>query len=74
MIMLTKAQQERIARRCTKTLVEAIDTLPKRLAESEPEAAAAIVADLIKAGIILSAPDDEESLFDLLHDYNDDDE
>ena len=47
--MLNEAQHDRIARTCAAALSQAIDALPTLLEESEPEAAAAIVADLIKA-------------------------
>ena len=47
--MLTQSQQERIARRCATAILRSVDAFPELLARSEPEAAAAIVADLIKA-------------------------
>jgi hypothetical protein len=50
---------DRIARKCAAVLSRAIDSLPNLLKESEPEAAAAIVADLIKSymGRPLPEPD-----------------
>jgi hypothetical protein len=61
--MLSETQQTRIARRCTEAIVKAIDAFPGYLAASEPEQAAAIVADVIKSEMSRPAPvEAEESL------------
>lgn len=67
--MLSKTQQERVARRCTSVVIQVIDALPDLLSKSEPEAAAAIVADLIKAGIALPTADESMTLDDLVNSY-----
>lgn len=67
--MLSKTQQERVARRCTSVVIQVIDALPDLLSKSEPEAAAAIVADLIKAGIALPTADESMTLDDFVNSY-----
>jgi hypothetical protein len=66
--MLNPSQQQKIARKCAAALCVAIDAFPKLLASSEVEAAAAIVADLIKTQ--LQAPtvaeDPMESLGEIM--------
>ena len=52
-------QHRRIARKCAAALEQAIDRLPDLLNESEPEQAAAIVADLIKACLARPMPEEE---------------
>lgn len=66
--MLTTDQQQRIARKCTTALGQAIDSLPRLLEDSEPEAAAEIVADLIKSclGQTLPEPDPAASLAEMV--------
>ena len=46
--MLSLAQHERLARKCTTTFARAIDSLPGLLENIDQEAAARIIADLIK--------------------------
>ena len=46
--MLSTPHRQRIDRRCAVVLIKAIDSFPALLADSEPDKAAAIVADLIK--------------------------
>jgi RNA polymerase-interacting CarD/CdnL/TRCF family regulator len=61
--MLTETQQTRIARRCTEAVIKAVDAFPAYLANSEPEQAAAIVADLIKSDTNRPSPvEPKESL------------
>jgi hypothetical protein len=55
--MLNSAQQNHIARTCTNALSSAIGSFGKLLEESDSEAAAAIVADLIKACMGLTPPE-----------------
>jgi hypothetical protein len=65
--MLTETQQTRIARRCTEAVIKAVDAFPAYLASSEPEQAAAIVADLIKSEANRPTPvEPEESLEKIL--------
>ncbi len=45
--MLTKAQQDRIARRCTTAAVKPIDSFHGLLVESDPDEAAAVVAQIM---------------------------
>ena len=47
--MFTVAQHERISRKCYNALTKAVESLPELLSQSDPDRAAAIVADLIKA-------------------------
>ena len=49
--MLTQSQQDRLDRKCVTVLAQAIDAFPTLLADSEPDKAAALVADLIKTQI-----------------------
>lgn len=55
--MLSANQHRRIARSCANAVATAIDTLPKLLAQTEAEVAAAIVADLAKACMGTVAPE-----------------
>ena len=55
--MLDQSQSNRVARKCSTALVRAIDAFPELLAQSEPEAAAAIVADLIKTQLNRPLPE-----------------
>ena len=55
--MLNPSQQEKLNRKCAAVLIQAVDAFPVMLAQSEPEAAAAIVADLIKAQINRPTPE-----------------
>jgi hypothetical protein len=55
--MLTPDQSTRIARKCASALGRSIDALPQLLADSEPEKAAAIVADLVKTLITSPVPE-----------------
>jgi len=57
--MLSTAQHERIARKCTAALSQAIDSLPKLLSTTDSEAAAVIVAGLIKAYIAGPMPESD---------------
>ena len=58
--MLNQSQQARIARRFTSVLLQAIDAFPELLARSEPEAAASIVADLMKTQLTRPPAEPEE--------------
>ena len=55
--MLTPIQQSRLDRRCAAAAAKAIDAFPDLLAQCEAEAAAAIVADLIKAHLARPVPE-----------------
>ena len=55
--MLNPSQQEKLNRKCAAVLNQAVDAFPALLAQSEPEEAAAIVAELIKAQINSPSPE-----------------
>lgn len=55
--MLTNAQHDRIARKCAAALSAVIDALPQLLADSDPDTAALIAADLVKAYLVGPTPD-----------------
>ena len=55
--MQTQTQQEKLNRKCAAVLSRAVDALPALLAQAEPEAAAAIVADLIKTQLNRPVPE-----------------
>jgi hypothetical protein len=55
--MLTTPQNDRIARKCAAVLTKTIDAFPDLLAQVEPEVAAAIVADLLKALLVRPLPE-----------------
>ena len=57
--MLTVTQHARVARKCTQALTAAIEALPDFLADTDSEAAAKIVADLIKSYISGPAPESD---------------
>lgn len=59
--MFTKSQSDRIARRCTTAIVDAIDAFPALLAQCEPESAAQIIADLIKVQLNRPQPEEDPS-------------
>ena len=59
--MFTKSQSDRIARRCTAAIVDAIDAFPAFLAQCEPESAAQIIADIIKAQLNRPEPENDSS-------------
>lgn len=60
--MLNATQQTRLARKCTNALAAAVDSLPKLLDDAEPEAAATIVADLVKALVTRPLPEPDPAL------------
>lgn len=62
--MLNTTQYTRLGRKCANALAAAVDSLPGLLDQAEPEAAAAIVADLVKALVArpLPEPDPMEAL------------
>lgn len=66
--MLNADQQQRIARKCTSALSRAIDSLPKLLEDADAEAAAEVVADLIKSCLsqTLPEPDPGASLAEIV--------
>ena len=55
--MLTPIQQSRLDRKCAAAAAKAIDAFDNLLAQCEPEAAATIVADLIKAHFARPVPE-----------------
>jgi hypothetical protein len=59
---------DRLARKCATALNKAIDALPDLLDKAEPEAAAAIVADLIKSYLArpIPEPDPGAALADVI--------
>ena len=59
--MLNDKQLSRIARLSTTVLAQAIAAFPDLLARSDEEAAAAIVADLIKTQLVKPAPKPDSS-------------
>ncbi len=54
--MLTTSQHDRVARKCAAALSAVIDALPQLLADADPETAALIAADLVKACLVGPAP------------------
>ena len=73
--MLTKAQQDRIAKKLTSTLVNVIGSLPDYLSKSEPEAASKVIALLMRAQLSAPPPEDDEDIFmDGLFDDNEDED
>ena len=60
--------QARIDRKCAAAILQAIDSFPRLLDECEAEAAAAIVADLIKAQVNrpIPEPDPATALADII--------
>lgn len=57
--MLTQSQHDRVARQCFNTLTRAIQSLPELLKDADPDKAAAIVADLMKAYLASPMADPE---------------
>lgn len=55
--MLTPDELERVDRKCAAVILRAIASFPELLDECEAEAAAAIVADLIKSQVNRSVPE-----------------
>ena len=55
--MLTTAQHDRIARKCAAALSAVIDALPQLVADSDPDTAAMIAADLVKACLVGPTPE-----------------
>lgn len=55
--MLTRTQQTRLAKECASVLTSAVESLPDLLKRSEPEAAAQIVAGLLKAVLTQPLPE-----------------
>jgi hypothetical protein len=58
--MLNEDQSARVARHATAVLVKVIDSLPDLLARTEPENAAAVVADILKARLAATAQQDND--------------
>lgn len=54
--MLNHSQHDRVARKCAAALSAVIDALPQLLADADPETAALIAADLVKACLVGPAP------------------
>lgn len=54
--MLNPAQQACLAQKCANALNRAVDSLPGLLKRNEPEEAALIVADLLKALLNIPSP------------------
>lgn len=55
--MLTSTQHDRIARKCAAALSAVIEALPRLLADSDPDTAALIAADLVKVYLVGPTPD-----------------
>ena len=55
--MFNETQTHRIAHRATIALVKVIDAFPALIAKSEPEEAAAVVADIIKTQLTRPLPE-----------------
>ena len=55
--MLTANQHDRIARKCAAALSAVIDALPQLVADSDPDTAAMIAADLVKACLVGPTPE-----------------
>ena len=54
--MLTESQSKRITTRSADVLLKAIEQFPQLLADCDPDKAAAIVADLVKAQLDRADP------------------
>ena len=57
--MLTRTQHQRIARKSCRAISQALDKMPDYLRLADPDKAAAVVADLIKAVLATPVPDSD---------------